>query len=112
MKSLKESIFDDVEDIVSNDSVLIEQFLKDNYDIVGTYTINKDGSVDVKGTVEVKNVKIVGFDNLDAIEKYKINIDSVGYSIPEIARLAVDIIVGKKNSGVIVNHRIVEHAGI
>ena len=61
---------------------------------------------------KVKNVKIVGFDNLDAIEKYKINIDSVGYSIPEIARLAVDIIVGKKNNGVIVNHRIEEHAGI
>lgn len=59
---------------------------------------------------KVKNVKIVGFDNLDAIEKYKINIDSVGYSVSEIARLAVDIIVGKKNSGVIVNHSIVEHS--
>ena len=61
---------------------------------------------------KVKNVKIVGFDNLDAIEKYKINITSVGYSISEIARLAVEIIVGKKNSGVIVNHSIEEHAGI
>lgn len=59
---------------------------------------------------KVKNVKIVGFDNLDAIEKYKINIDSVGYSVSEIARLAVDIIVGNKNSGVIVNHSIVEHS--
>ena len=59
---------------------------------------------------KVKNVKIVGFDNLDAIEKYKMAIDSVGYSVPEIARVAVDIIFGRKNTGVIVNHSIVEHA--
>lgn len=58
---------------------------------------------------KIKNVKIVGFDNLDAIETYKIPIDSVGYSVSEIARLAVDVIVGKKNSGVIVNHSIAEH---
>lgn len=58
---------------------------------------------------KVKNVKVVGFDNLDAIEKYNINIDSVGYSFPNIAKFAVDIIVGKKNSGVIVDHTIIEH---
>ena len=45
MKSLKESIFDDVEDIVNDDTVLIEQFLKDNYEIDGTYII--DGSYDI-----------------------------------------------------------------
>ena len=28
---VKESIFDNVEDIVNNDTILIEQFLKDNY---------------------------------------------------------------------------------
>lgn len=59
---------------------------------------------------KAKNVKIVGCDNLDAIEKYKINIDSVGYSFSEISRLAVDIIVGRKNSSVIVEHTIIEHA--
>ena len=37
-----------------------------------------------QGYAKVKDVKIVGFDNPDAIEKYKINIDSVGYSVPEI----------------------------
>ena len=35
MKSLKESIFDDVEDIANNDTILIEQFLNDNYEIEG-----------------------------------------------------------------------------
>lgn len=60
--------------------------------------------------VKAKNVKITGFDNLDAIEKYKINIDSVGYSITEIARLAIDIIVGNRDSGVVIKHSIIEHA--
>lgn len=59
---------------------------------------------------KVKNVKVVGFDNLDAIEKYKIKIDSVGYSFPEIARCAVDIILKKRNNGVIIEHSIIEHA--
>ena len=59
--------------------------------------------------VKAKNVKIVGFDNLDTIKKYKIRIDSVGYSLSEIARLAVDIIVGKRDSGVIIKHSIIEH---
>ena len=68
MKSLKESIFDDVEDIVNDDTVLIEQFLKDNYEIDGTYII--DGSydingnvVDVKGHAIVKNEKIKSLTN-------------------------------------------------
>lgn len=58
---------------------------------------------------KAKNVKIVGFDNLEAIEKYKISIDSVGYSVAEIARGAVNIIVGKRNSGIIIKHSIIEH---
>ena len=58
MKSLKESIFSDIDDIVSNDTVIIDQFLKDNYEIRVTYNINKDKTVDVKGHVKVKNKKI------------------------------------------------------
>ena len=63
MKTLKESIFDDVEDIVSNDSALIEQFLKDNYKIDGSYTINENNTVDVDGTVKVKNKNIKSLTN-------------------------------------------------
>lgn len=58
---------------------------------------------------KAKNAKIVGFDNLDAIEQYKLNIDSVGYSVSEIARSAIDIIVGKKSGNVTVAYRIIEH---
>ena len=59
---IKESIFDDVEDIASNDTVLIEQFLKDNYKITGSYII-KGGVVDVKGDVTVKNKNIESLTN-------------------------------------------------
>lgn len=58
---------------------------------------------------KAKNAKIVGFDNLDAIEQYKLNIDSVGYSVSEIARSAIDIIVGKKSGNYTVAYRIIEH---
>ena len=62
MKSLKESIFGDIEDITDNDTVLIEQFLKDNYQIDGTYKI--DGNVvDVEGDVKVKNKGIRSLTN-------------------------------------------------
>ena len=63
MKPLKESIFSDVEDIVNDDTVLIEQFLKNNYDIRGTYTINKDGTVDVKGTIWLMNKSVKAITN-------------------------------------------------
>ena len=59
---IKESIFNDIKDIVSNDTVLIEQFLKDNYEINGSYTI-KDGVVDVEGHVTVKDINIESLTN-------------------------------------------------
>ena len=59
---IKESIFDDVEDIVNNDNVLIEQFLKDNYHISGTYVV-KNNTVDVRGDVNVINEKIESLTN-------------------------------------------------
>ena len=59
---IKESIFDDVEDMVNNDAILIEQFLKDNYKITGSYII-KGGVVDVKGDVTVKNKNIESLTN-------------------------------------------------
>ena len=62
MKPLKESIFSNIEDIVNNDTVLIEQFLKDNYDIHGTYNI--DGNVvNVDGQIYVKSMNIESLTN-------------------------------------------------
>lgn len=58
---------------------------------------------------KTKNAKIVGFDNLDAIKQFKLNIDSVGYSISEIARSAIDIIVGKKSGNFTIAYKIIEH---
>ena len=66
MKSLKihvkESIFDDIEDIVNDDTALFEQFLKDNYQIDGTYII-KNSVIDVMGDVRVKNKNIESITN-------------------------------------------------
>lgn len=44
-KSIKESLLDDEEDIISNNDniIMIEQFLKDNYEIDGKYSI--DGNI-------------------------------------------------------------------
>ena len=58
---------------------------------------------------KAKNAKIVGFDNLDAIKQYKLNIDSVGYSVSEIARVAIDIIIGKRSGNFTVDYKIIEH---
>ncbi len=57
------------------------------------------------------NVKITGFDNLDAIEKYQMGIDSVGYSMSKIAGEAIRMILSRRKTGnIIVDHKIVEHS--
>ena len=58
-----------------------------------------------KGT----NAKIVGFDNISLIDKYKIPIDSIGYSMTEIANAAVDIVMCNGRESVIVKHFVTEH---
>lgn len=52
--------------------------------------------------------KIFGFDNVSAIDKYKLKITSVGYSTAEIARRALRVIKNKEKEGYIVRHYIVE----
>lgn len=54
-----------------------------------------------------RNVKITGFDNLESIEKYGIAIDTVDYSVEEIAREAVNRIICKNGSEHIVKHRVI-----
>ncbi|MBQ9801850.1 MAG: LacI family DNA-binding transcriptional regulator [Clostridia bacterium] len=59
---------------------------------------------------KAKGVRITGFDNLDIMEKYGIEIDSVGYSAAEVAKTAVDIILGSCEAKTrIVGHVIAEH---
>lgn len=59
-----------------------------------------------KGT----NAKVFGFDNISLIDKYKIPIDTVGYSMSEIAREAINIIKNGRKDSVIVKHHITEHS--
>lgn len=49
---LIESLLDDEDELINDNTVLIEQFLNDNYIIKGTYTI-KNGIVDVDGDVRI-----------------------------------------------------------
>ena len=66
MKSIKEyiieSLLDDEEDLVDNNDVLIRTFIEDNYKINGSYTI-KNGIVDIRGKVGVKNKEIKSLTN-------------------------------------------------
>lgn len=57
---------------------------------------------------KIKTVRVTGFDNLKTIEKYKINISSVGYSIADIAQSAVDVIMNDKKENVILPHYLTE----
>lgn len=56
---------------------------------------------------KTKNARVVGFDNIKALDKYKMPIDSVEYSVSEIAQAALDIIKGNISEDVIVKHNIV-----
>ena len=55
------------------------------------------------------NVKVVGFDNIKHLREYKIPIDSVEYSMAEIANEAVNIIRCNGKEDVIIKHFIIEH---
>lgn len=57
---------------------------------------------------KTKGAKIIGFDNIDILDKYKIPITSMDYSISEIAKESVNIIVNKAGEGKKIGYRIVE----
>lgn len=55
-----------------------------------------------------RNVKIFGFDNISALDKYKLPISSVGYSAAQIAQCAADIIKNRRKDVFTVDYFIVE----
>ena len=55
-----------------------------------------------------RNVKIFGFDNISALDKYKLPISSVGYSAAQIAQGADDIIKNRRKDVFTVDYFIVE----
>lgn len=54
------------------------------------------------------DARLVGFDNISMLDKYNINIDSVGYSVAEIATEAVSALKSNKTSGSVIKHHITE----
>ncbi len=88
--------------VVTNIDDIKEAYTKDTAIICSTdyYAL--------KAYFKSPNARITGFDNIDAIDKYRIPITSVDYSMAEIAGRVVDIINGKSNKSVIVNHTIKE----
>ena len=56
-RTLVESLLDDEEDLVDNNDVIIEQFLNDNYNIRGSYSI-KNNIVDINGSIELLNTDL------------------------------------------------------
>ena len=82
--------------------------IKESYEEKTTIICSNDYYA-LKVYFKASNVKIVGFDNIKAIDKYKIDIASVGYSMAEIANAAVDIIRCNGKESVIVKHFIAEH---
>lgn len=51
--------------------------------------------------------KIIGFDNIRALDNYNIPIDSVGYSTGEIAKEVIASIKENKTSDILIKHKIV-----
>lgn len=58
--------------------------------------------------LKTDSAKITSFDNLDIIEKCKLNIDSLGCSVSEIVGFVVKIIMGETRVGRIVSHKIIK----
>jgi len=82
--------------------------IKERYD-EKTSIISSNDYYALKVYFKGTNAKVVGFDNISPIDKYKIPIDSVGYSMFEIAREAINIIKNSKKDSIIVKHHIIEH---
>ena len=81
--------------------------IKKSYDKKTTIICSSDYYA-LQAYFETENATVVGFDNIKAIDKYKICIDSVGYSMTEIATAAVDAVKTGKKEDVIVKHRIIK----
>ena len=79
--------------------------IKEHYDKKTAILCSSDYYA-LKAYMKGSNARIYGFDNIKALEKYQISITSVGYSMAQIAREAVDIIKGSKKHSVFVGHYI------
>ena len=81
--------------------------IKESYDEPTTIVCSTD-YYSLKAYFKSPKTTITGFDNIDAIDKYRIPITSVGYSMTEIARASVDLIQNLKKQDLIIKHYIYE----
>lgn len=56
------------------------------------------------------DAKIVGFDNISMIEEYNTEIDSVGYSVAEIAEKTIETIKNNKKNDTLIKHYLAYHS--
>ena len=89
MKLLKdklyESLLDDEEDLINDNSALIDEYLKKYYSLKGTYII-KNGVVDVNGSINVTDKSITQFTN-GLFEFGEINGSFNAYSVRKLTTL-------------------------
>jgi len=81
--------------------------IKENYEEPTTIVCSTDYYA-LKAYFKSPKTTITGFDNIDAVDKYRLPITSVGYSMTEIAKASVDLIQNLKNQDVIIGHYIKE----
>lgn len=91
--------------ICENDFILVTDIndIKKKYD-ESTIVVCSSDYYAFQVYFKAKGVRVIGFDNMDTIRNYNINIDSVGYSMTEIAVGAADIITGQRSGDIIVKH--------
>ncbi len=82
--------------------------IREDYDEKTTVICSTDYYA-MKVHFKAKNAKVLGFDNISAIDKYKLPIDTVGYSVTEVARRVIEAIEENKKDDVIIKHTIVKH---
>ena len=95
---IKESLLDDEELISNDDDILIDRFLKDNYKISGTYTID-NGIVNINGSISVYNDDLKYLTN-DIFKFGKVtgNFDCYGADLITL-KGSPDIVEGNFNCG-------------
>jgi len=82
--------------------------IKEVYDKKTTIICSNDYYA-LKVYFKTDNAKVIGFDNIKALSKYNIAVDSVGYSMSEIANATVEIIRCNGKESFIVKHFIAKH---
>lgn len=89
--------------VITSPDALLEEYPE------GTHIICSTDYYALKAYFKTRGARITGFDNIKALEKYKISVDSVGYSTAEIANGVLRVLTEGEKENILVEHRIVPH---